>query len=422
VLRSLYRITGAGVHVFLGALAPLLRKLVPEMAIDARLGRIAIGATSATRPRVWIHAASVGEVQAAKALINALVERGVKADYLLTTMTRQGREVAQSQLPGIACLQAPLDTPRATVQAMEAIAPDLYICLETELWPTLLETLDRGGVPRLLLNGRMSARSCRGYRFIATTMAQMLNGFAGIGAISKQDAVRFQTFISGSTIKVCGNIKYAPSLTNPGQKQKEYTRQLNLEKTTVFLCGSTRTGEEELLLPVYLQLQQESDNPVVWVIAPRHLDRLPAVEKLLHKAGLGYNLFSSCLETKRTANIVLVDVMGRLAELYAAGDFVFCGGSLVEKGGHNIMEPIQMHRPVYFGLFMADYSDAASLVLGAQAGFQVGSAQELSELLTAHLKNPKPYHLACQKASALAASQQQAAEKQTNMVMELLAG
>jgi 3-deoxy-D-manno-octulosonic-acid transferase len=423
VLFNLYRITGALIHGLLVLTAPLLKLVAPDWAIESRLGRM----TSLDRPEskvlVWIHAASVGEVQAARALVHGLEKRHKGCSFFLTTMTRLGLKVAEGRLPAeVECQLAPLDTPQAVEKTIHNIKPDLYICLETELWPMMLSLLKQAGIPMLLLNGRMSERSCRRYQKIGKIMEHLLNGFAGIGVIQEHDAARYQSLgASSDRVRVCGNMKYDLPVKDPLLLQQKYRQLLHLDQKTVFICGSTRSGEEKLLLPVYDRVKKHTKGKLVWIIAPRHVERLKEVQDLLQKNGLVFDLFSQCKKQGRKQDIILVDVIGELAELYAVGDYNFCGGSLVEQGGHNIMEPVRLGKAVYFGPFMKDFSDAAVLVLSGGAGFQVQNAEELADCLELHIKNPELYNRAGRNAEQLAIKQQGAVDRQVDMVMKLLA-
>lgn len=422
-MYGLYRILGTGVHVLLVVVTPLLKLVVPGWKIESRFGRVSDIDRDDQCPLIWIHAASVGEVQAARALIHALADRQCGCIFFLTTMTQQGKEVALSQLSAdVRCELAPLDTPQAVARALQTVRPDIYICLETELWPMMLTQTSRAGIPMLLLNGRMSERSYRLYQRIRTVMTELLRRFAGIAVIREQDGERYRKLGAiESRIRVCGNMKYDLKVEDPRRIQEKYRQILNHDNETVFICGSTRSGEEKLLLPVYRRLRDESVTGLLWIIAPRHLDRLAEIRALLDSENLDYDLFSDCRTRGRKKDIVLVDNLGELAELYLVGDYNFCGGSLVDKGGHNIMESVRRQKPVYFGPFMKDFRDAVELVLSAGAGFQVDSADALADCLSAHIRDPNQYQQACCSAAKLAISQQGAVQRQADMVMELLA-
>jgi 3-deoxy-D-manno-octulosonic-acid transferase len=423
LIFGLYRILGAAVHVLLVVVTPLLKLVTPDWEIEQRLGRFPDIDRDDQCLLIWIHAASIGEVQAARALISALADRQCGCRFVLTTMTRQGKEVASSQLEAnVCCGLAPLDTPQAVTRALQTVRPDMYICLETELWPMMLTRTRQAGIPMLLLNGRMSERSCKQYLRIRKTMAELLSGFAGFAVIREQDGERYCMLgAAGNRIRVCGNMKYDLQVQEPQQIQAKYRQLLDLEDETVFICGSTRSGEEKLLLPVYKRLHDKAATGLIWIIAPRHLERLPEVRSMLDSAGLEYDLLSGCMAQGRKEKIVLVDSVGELSELYSAGDYNFCGGSLVDKGGHNIMEPVRWQKPVYFGPFMKDFQDAVELVLSAGAGCQVKDADELADAISAHMEDPRLYQKACRSAEELARSQQGAVRRQADMVMQLMA-
>jgi 3-deoxy-D-manno-octulosonic-acid transferase len=203
----------------------------------------------------------------------------------------------------------------------------------------------------------------------------------------------------------------------------EATRQasrdrLRVHDEPVFICGSTHDGEEELLLAVYRQLAERG--PFVWVLAPRHLERLETVANLMRRAGVDFDRFSQLKVNGRTTRVVLVDTMGDLADLYAGGDYLFCGGSLVDRGGHNIIEAARWGRPVYFGPHMKDFRDAADLLVEAGGGFQADDADSLATLVFAHLDDPDCYREACASAAAAAVGQRGAVRRQVEIVLDLL--
>lgn len=372
---------------------------------------------------VWIHAASVGEVRAATVLINELSGSGGDVACVLTAMTRQGREIARSILPGdVTCLLAPLDVPLIVRRAINEIKPDVYICLETELWPAMLTEADRAGVKMLLLNGRMSERSLRRYSLVAGFMGKLLSGFSELAMISEADAARFKALgVSGARIRVTGNLKYDLPPGDRRRMRRHYRQMLHIGEETVFICGSTRGGEEELLARAYQRLCERSGRKIIWLVAPRHLERLPEVESLFKRLELRYDLFTALRVSPRRSEVILLDCMGELADLYALGDFNFCGGSLVDKGGHNIMEAARWGGPVYFGPSMRDFRDAVEMVKPAGAGFQVESAEALADLILEHMKDETKYEKACRAAGELALNHGGAAARQAGMALRLLA-
>ncbi len=372
---------------------------------------------------LWIHAASVGEVQAAHALIVELTTRAANILFVVTTMTEQGRRVAKKQLPAeVSCFLAPLDVPFIVRRALERIRPDMYICLETELWPAMLNEVRRAGVKMVLLNGRMSERTYRRYRLLRGFMAHLLGGFSKLAVIRQADGRRFAGLgVDASRILVAGNIKYDLARNQPEAARERYRSLLGLTDETVFLCGSTGPGEEQILAGVYRELQERSGRKIVWIVAPRHLERLPEVKQLLAGLGLGYDLYTK-LETRgRRHDVVLVDCMGELAGLYSAGDYNFCGGSLINDGGHNIMEAARWGKPVYYGPYMSDFLDALDLLEPAGAGFRVRDGRHLAAVILGHMQDRRGYEAAGAAAAGVTAGQQGAAGRQADLVLELLA-
>jgi 3-deoxy-D-manno-octulosonic-acid transferase len=363
----------------------------------------------------------VGEAQAAIILIVELLRTGEELQIILTSTTEQGNRMARSRLPAsVWCLMAPLDVPQAVRRTLLVLRPDVYICLETELWPVMLTTLRKMGVPMLMLNGRLSERSSRRYRWVRSLMCSLLEGFQSVAVISEADGQRFVSLgVPASRIKVCGNLKYDMPAAQPEQVRIAHRKRLGVSSQVVFICGSTHEGEEEMLLPVFRQLA--ASLPVIWVVAPRHLERLSTVEAFFFRSGLAFHRYSELATRDRLAAVVLVDTMGELADLYASGDYIFCGGSLVEQGGHNIMEAARWGRPVYYGPYMKDFRDVAELLTEAGGGFQVTDGAELATLLLHHHDYPGAYQTACAKAATIAAQQRGAVDRQAGIVTQLLA-
>ncbi|MGI6655790.1 MAG: 3-deoxy-D-manno-octulosonic acid transferase [Desulfobulbus sp.] len=426
LLYLLYCAAGIVCHALLVPAAPVLRRLGGRYAygLDQRLGRLPRRQLSrfASGPTLWVHASSVGEVQAAVILIRALLAAGCTGRFVLTTTTWQGQRMAQDRLgaQGVVCRMAPLDVYLAVQRTIRWVRPDLYIGLETELWPLLLTSLGRAGIPFLILNGRLSARSFSRYRRVRSFMRLFLRHVRRIGAISAADAERFVALgAPADRVQVCGNLKYDMPAGDTGQVRALQRRRLAVTDQKVLVCGSTHPGEEEQLIPVFMQLAAVL--PLVWVLAPRHVERVGAVGSLLSAAGLPYVLYSQLTGQERRAAVVLVDTIGDLADLYCGGDYIFCGGSLVPMGGHNLLEAARWGRPVYFGPHVDSFQDAADLLLACGGGFIVADADELASRILYHQGHPEAYLAACSSAASAASGQRGAVDRQTEIVMQCLA-
>jgi 3-deoxy-D-manno-octulosonic-acid transferase len=374
-------------------------------------------------PLIWLHGASVGEIKAAELLVDRLAKGFPEADLVVTTATEPGLWLAQERLGARAtCLIAPLDLPGAASRAVRAIEPDIYLCLETELWPNTLASLRQNGAACYLLNARLSEKSFRRYRRVRGFIQQVLAGFAGIAAISRVDAERLLRLgAAPNRVEVCGNIKYdLPPLTDLEDTRRAWRQTLGLNADTpVLVAGSTHGGEELLLLEAFGNLKQLLPE-LVLILAPRHLARLPTVQAELSAAGAGYDVLSQVKATSRGHNIVLVDSMGELATLYSVATFIFCGGSLVQRGGHNLMEAARWGRPVFYGPSMKDFTDAKVLLEAGGGGFQVADTTALVAGIKGLIRDPGLYNRAAEGARLSASGQNGAVERQLQPVFALL--
>jgi 3-deoxy-D-manno-octulosonic-acid transferase len=414
--------------LFYGSL-PILLLLVlatgrHRRGLQQRLGFYArIPKGDSDQVRVWLHAASVGEVQAAKAIINTLRKKLLKTQFILTTMTTHGQSVAQEQLPpDVFCLLAPLDVPLVVDRVLDAIDPDVYICLETELWPLLLHKAAARGVKLVLINGRMSEKSCHNYLKLKFFFSSVLKKFNRIVVISERDRQRYLALgADEAVLAVEGNVKYDLVLPDDSGNMKDRFRSLlDLpDDLDVLITGSTHTGEEEALVPLYLHLCAEKD--LLWILAPRHLERLPTIEEMLRSHGLSFDRFSELLKGRKRQNtLVILDSLGELASLYATATFVFCGGSLVPKGGHNMMEAAIWGKPVFYGPSIGDFRDAAELLESVQAGFRIDSVLALEEKIRFFRDNPMEYKKACLRAGEIARAQQGSSGRQAAIILQCL--
>ena len=396
------------------------------LGVGQRLGLLQnIGAGAGQRPRVWLHASSVGEVQAAKALLHELGKILPDAEYLLSVMTEQGYAVARQQLgPEVRVFFAPLDLCGVVGRVLRIIRPTIYICLETELWPNIIIQAQRMGVKLLLLNGRLSERSYRRYSLIPGFMADLLQNFTLVAAIGGIDEKRYQGLgVEPQKIVVSGNAKYDHAKEGcTAETGAAYRGLLGLADQPLLVAGSTHTGEEELLLDVVRDLKDsEEGRRLIWVVAPRHLNRLTEVENLFKRRGVEFERFSEVKLHGRRAEVVLLDVMGELASIYSVATVVFCGGSLVERGGHNVMEAAACGKPVLYGPHMKDFNDAAQLLEAAQAGYPVQDTRELIDKIRYLLKHQEEYEAVCQRARDVALAQQGSARRQAQLVRDVLA-
>ena len=371
--------------------------------------------------RIWLHASSVGEIQVAKALIAEIKKQLPEASIVVSTGHRQGLIMAENQLPDdVPCFFSPLDLIGIVNRTLKTIRPTIYVCLETELWPNIIRQTQHHGAKLFLLNGRLSENSYAGYRKIKGFMSDLLSCFTKISVIQGGDAKRFRGLgADPANIRILGNAKYDQSIIQADPHLAErYRQMLDIHRQQpVLVTGSTHTGEEAMLIEAFRSLQQRLPD-LVWVIAPRHLRRLTEIEKIFEEQGIATMRLRQVQEQGRSAEVVLVDTMGELAGLYSIATYVFCGGSLVERGGHNVLEAAAWGTPVFYGPHMADFSDAKALLEAEGAGFCVKTPQELTSRLLYFIEKPEEYAVAGRGALKVASRQQGSAQKQIALIKE----
>ena len=375
--------------------------------------------------RIWVHGASVGEVKLAGLLIKELAAILPEADFVLSTMTEQGMEIARKQEDDkVHCIYAPLDLIGIVDRVVRKIQPTVYICLETELWPALLLQVKKSGHKLIILNGRIGEGSFKRYQLAKGLMKKILACFSMISVIRQSDGNRFISLgAEPEKIRVLGNAKYDQDIGSLATKSKvQYRHWLNMHTDQPLLvAGSTHTGEEEMLLKVFLDLKKATGmQDLVWVVAPRHMQRLPEVEAMLRRHQVPFERLSDLKNAERKTETILVDSMGDLAGIYSIASYVFSGGSLVERGGHNVMEAALFGKPVFYGPSMKDFSDAAELLESVGGGFPVKGADALTESILYFMNHPQEYETAGRRAREIASTQQGSARKQAELVKEVL--
>jgi len=370
---------------------------------------------------IWLHAASVGEVLAARAFAEALKSKFPERKIVFSTFTLAGREVARKSIPAAdLCILAPLDHPWIVGRALAVFDPGILIVLETEIWPSLLRLSYRKGIPTLLLSGRVSSRSFRYYLFFRRFFSQVVKHLTALGMQSALDAERMMRLgTDASRLSVTGNLKDA-SMPEKVKRAPCATRQELLPNggngRRVLVAGSTHRGEEEIILEAFQALKPSFPN-LVLVLAPRHPQRFPEVEKLLVSRGLRYSKRSDKNGGGDTApDVVFVDTLGELAAFYSVADVAFVGGSLVDGGGHNVMEPARFSKPVLFGPHMTNFSRIAEDLKRSGGGIEVCGKEDLTRELTRFLSDRSSVEKAGARAYDVVKKDQKVVERSMELV------
>ena len=385
------------VLLILGSLAylpkALWRRRLPHRGWTMRLGRYPAHVSDGLRGRrpVWIHAVSVGEVQAVRPLIRALQERPVGGTLVLSTVTPGGFQMAQECVePGGVAVYFPLDLRASVRRALGALHPRALLLVESELWPTVIREAKARGIPVVLVNGRISARAFRRYRWVKRWVAGTLNQADGFLMQSQEDADRLvELGAPARLVQVTGNLKWEAGLfARPTPSQIEETAgQLHLHGQEVLMtAGSTHRGEERALLESVRALRNRHPH-LRLILAPRHLERVAEVEELVRSAGLTPCRLSQS-DAQAGWDVGLVDAFGQLPRYYGVATVVFIGGSLIPHGGQNPLEAAGLGKPLVFGPFMHNFAEIAQALISNQAARQLADPSQLTGALEGLLSDP----------------------------------
>ncbi|APG25493.1 MULTISPECIES: 3-deoxy-D-manno-octulosonic acid transferase [Syntrophotalea] len=362
-----------------------------RQGLRERLGWYARGrlAPLENRPVLWLHAVSVGETRAAISLIRALKKAFPEYALVLSNVTETGHAIAREIAEIDLCLFFPFDISLAVRRVLRQLRPAMVVIVETEIWPNLVRCAHRASIPLVLVNGRISDRSFPRYHKIRSLLRPVLNRFAFLCMQTRQDRERILALgASPERVEVSGNLKFDMSCDGIGNRSSQEMRAVYKlpADALVWVAGSTHPGEEEQILETFEKIQRQNTG-VCLVLAPRHPGRCPEVGQLMTSRGLGWTARTDLDRRKtplQTGEVLLVDTVGELLNLYAAGDVVFVGGSLVPVGGHNVLEAALLKKPVLFGPHMENFREIAHLLVEAGGGRMV-QAEDLGDAMSALL-------------------------------------
>jgi 3-deoxy-D-manno-octulosonic-acid transferase len=324
--------------------------------------------------RIWIHAVSVGETRAALPLVEELRKRHPERRILMTHMTPTGRATGEDLFGDrVERVWLPYDLGFATRRFFERFRPELGIVMETELWPRLLEEARRAGVPVMLANARLSERSAQGYARAPSVTRWALSNLAGIAAQTADDARRFAS-LGAREPAILGNVKFdldiPPAMVREGRRLRERLG----DARRVWVAGSTREGEEKLLLEAFAAHRDSRE--ALLVIVPRHPQRFDEVAAMSASMGFVTARRSEGRAIAPEARVVIGDSMGEMLAYYAAADVVIVGGSLLEYGAQNLIEACALGRPVIVGPSTFNFAQAAAEAVERGAAVAVRDARE----------------------------------------------
>ncbi len=378
---------------------------------------------SRSRLPIWIHAVSVGEAVSIKNILNLLHLAYPDKGFVISTVTSTGNQIAQ----GLArkndlVTYLPLDFSFTVNSVLDKIKPCAFIITETELWPNLIACLYKRKIPVILINGRISPRSFKRYFMVRFLLKMWLNRVSLFCVQTPRDAERLlQLGVLPDKVKVTGNMKF--DFIHDKVDTDDLRHRLALDsKDKILVAGSTHQGEEEIILGVYKKILTEFPGSKL-IIAPRHPERAKVIAEMVSGFGFRPVLFSilqgKC-KTCLTVPVVIVDTIGELMKFYSIADIVFVGGSLIKKGGHNILEPAVLAKPVIFGAHMFNFADIADLFLENKAAVMVNNQEELKCAISKLLQDPGSAKVLGNRARELILQNQGATQKNLELIKKYL--
>ena len=338
---------------------------------------------------IWVHAVSVGEVNAALPLIHALRRRYAPRPMVVTTVTPTGSERVRKLFGDeVFHVYLPYDLPRAVKRFLDRIRPALAVVMETEIWPNLFHQCGRRGIPLAVVNARLSERSLRGYRPIRALVSQALGNVALVAAQSHADARRYRALgADPARVQVSGNLKYDMPLPKGARQRGAELRTQWGEARPVWFAASTHEGEELAAFEAHLAVLARMPDALL-LIAARHPERFRAVEHAARNLGFAVATHSAgdaALETQ----CLVIDGMGVMMRYFAACDLAFVAGSLVPVGGHNVLEPAALSKPVVVGPYTFNFEEITRTMIEAGGARKVISTQALGVAVQELLRDPK---------------------------------
>ncbi len=377
------------------------------------------------RKRVWIHAVSVGVVNLAAQILREFERFYPDFDFVVSSTSRTGLELARKKFPDKKVFYAPLDFSWAINRAFERISPDFLVLVELEIWPNMILTAKKRNIPVIVMNGRLGERSFRNYSRFRFVFRPILRTLALVTAQDEASAERFRVLgVPEERVVNVGSIKYDGAQSD---RKNEKTRRLaalwDVSPTDkIFLAGSTQDPEETMAVEVFRRLSP-SRPELRLIIVPRHAERFAEVAKTLEKTEFPFQKRSEMEEEtikSERCPILLVDTIGELGSWWGLATIGFVGGSMGSRGGQNMLEPAAFGTAVSFGPNTWNFRDIVQKLLAHEAAVVVNDTDELTDFVNRCLENPDFSHSLGQRATDFVASQQGALRRTFEYVTTLI--
>jgi 3-deoxy-D-manno-octulosonic-acid transferase len=364
-------------------------------SLTQRLGVLPVSLNLDGDESIWIHAVSVGEALVARSLLPALREQYPGLKIFVSTTTLTGQQIARTRLPNVdAVFFFPFDLQPFVGRTLRIVKPRLFIMLETEIWPNLLRACRKSGVKTMLVNGRISSRSYPRYMRARWFFRGVLADVDKFCMQSDESAKRIVDIgADPSRVTVTGSLKFEsvepPASVTAGRGEGRVLRYFRISPNRlVFIAASTLKGEEGPVLQAFGAVRRQHPNAML-VIAPRKPERFGEAESLARAEG--YRVISRSelpVDAEPVEDVVILDTVGELAQLFQIATVVFVGGSLVDKGGHNILEPAVHGKPIVFGPFMQNFKEIAESFSASHAAIQLAATEQLTDVFVRLANDP----------------------------------
>jgi 3-deoxy-D-manno-octulosonic-acid transferase len=397
-------------------------------SLRERLGYLPISFNVDGEESIWIHAVSVGEALTARALATDLKRRYPRLRLYLSTTTMAGQQVAKASLRHLVdgVFYFPFDWMFTIRRTLNLVRPRLFVMMETEIWPNLLRACRKRGVKTAVINGRISARSYPRYKLIRPLFRRVLADVDRFCMQSEESAHRLKDLgADPGRVTVTGSLKFdsleLPPPTAHGQPRERVLRFFRVSShRTVIVAGSTMRGEETAVLEAFRKIKTTRTHAIA-IIAPRQPERFVEVERLSREAGFVTIRRSELpIDAEPRADVVVLDTIGELAQLYQLATAVFVGGSLADHGGHNILEPAIFGKPIVFGPHMQNFREIAEAFVANDAAIQVQTERELDAAILSLVRDPVHRARLGAAARALVEANRGAKDKTLAVLGELL--
>ncbi|MFL1466400.1 lipid IV(A) 3-deoxy-D-manno-octulosonic acid transferase [Marinobacter sp. DUT-3] len=373
-----------------------------------------------SEPVIWVHAVSVGETIAAAPLVKALLRRNPDTPILMTAMTPTGSARAKAMFGDqVRYAYSPYDTPGAVRRFAERVRPMALVIMETELWPNMIANTFRHDVPIFLINARLSERSARGYERVPSLVRPLLQSICWIAAQAEEDAGRFLRIgATRESVSVTGSIKFDVDISASLRAEAAAVRNQLGEHRPVWIAASTHEGEDRKILEAHKAVCRKFPDALL-VIVPRHPERFDDVAELTESVGLQLSRRSAAAGPVSTeVQVYLGDTMGELLMLYGASDIAFVGGSLIERGGHNPLEPAAWGMPVLSGPHIFNFETIYNRLNAGHGLYLTPSTDALADCVMALLADPDSAKRTGDSALAVVNANRGALEKVVDGIVE----